>query len=502
MAKVKFTMSDMGKSEYCCTIVRVGEVTPIEGSDFLGVTYIAGNSLVVRKDQVKEGDILFYASNETVLDKNFLSANNLFEIGAYELNSNAEIVSQLRAEGKMEDAKRICGFFNKHGRVRMIRLRGVPSMGFLFTKEDLSKVYPDVMDMNLEDLVNTDFDTINGDLFIKVYVPYTPPRRGERNRSQKRQKKVERFDRMIPGEFFLHYDTNPLGKNMHRLSPDTIVDISVKLHGTSIVLSNVKVKVPKKLPIHKWMWNKFVDLTGLFKSSRIIDYTVEYGNVYSTRNVIRNQYINKKVGDGFYKVDVWGATNEIMKPYIDKGMTLYGEVCGYVTGTQTYVQKDYDYGCSEGCHFLMPYRITSTEEGGSKREWSVDEVNGWTNTLLMEHPELKPHLRPMEMLYHGTLHDLYPDMDVESHWHENVLLALKNEKSFLMEQDEPLCKNKVPREGICVRLNDSVTPECFKLKCDKFFLKERDQMDKGHVDIEMTEGYGDEESVDEVLLGM
>jgi glycosyltransferase involved in cell wall biosynthesis len=55
MSKDIFKMSKEGKSEYCCNVVRIGEVTPIEGSDFLAQTVINGDSIVVRKDEVKEG---------------------------------------------------------------------------------------------------------------------------------------------------------------------------------------------------------------------------------------------------------------------------------------------------------------------------------------------------------------------------------------------------------------------------------------------------------------
>ena len=50
-----FSKSDSFKSEYCCSIIRVGEVKPIEGKDKIGYTLVNGETIVVRKDQVKEG---------------------------------------------------------------------------------------------------------------------------------------------------------------------------------------------------------------------------------------------------------------------------------------------------------------------------------------------------------------------------------------------------------------------------------------------------------------
>lgn len=575
MAKKIFTISENSASEYRCTVVKIGEVRPVEGADKLGQTLVAGETVVVRKDQVKEGDVLMYAPIETVLHTGFLSANNLYEIGEYGKNSNGEEVGALIIESdrakekasvvkktavkkqrnldivkkgyvegdekekfdravailfgdgtdvsdeaklkelivqaekeiadlkaeeqeltKLKDdlrnqAKTKVGFFNKHGRVKIIRLKGVPSKGYLFSLEELAKWMPEVADVNLEEFVGQDFDTVNDELFIKVYVPYVPPVR-TRDKSQKAQKKIERFDRMVEGEFKLHYDTDPLAKNMWKISPEDIVTISIKLHGTSAIFGNVKVKVPVSLPLHKWLWNKFVDATGWFKSSRVTDYVIDYGDVYSSRKIIKNQYINKDVTGGYYGVDVWSEYGERMKPFIPKGMTVYGEICGYLTGSDRMIQKKYDYGCEIGHNFLMPYRITTKdEETGITKEWNVLEVKDWTENLIKEHPEIAEYIHVIDVVYHGTLVALYPEISTTEHWHENVLEALKNEKKFGMEENEPLCKNVIPREGIVLRIDDDPSNEAFKLKSDRFFEHERDAMDAGDVDIEMTEGYGD-----------
>ena len=505
MSKI-FTMSAEGKSEYCCNVVKIGEIKPIDGSDFLGDTMVNGQSVVVRKDQVHEGDVYFYAANECQLNEKFLSVNNLFDISSFELNANAEEVKELlvksdSTEDKNErdkyrdEAKRKVGFFNKNGRVRMIRLRKVPSYGFLFGLDEMVKYCPKAKDVNLEDYINKDFDTVDGELFVKAYVPYVPERThaNGNKRNRKAQKKINRFDRMIPGEFVLHYDTNPLGKNMWRINPDDKVTISCKLHGTSGIFANVKTHVPIKLPIIKRAWNLFVDTTGFFKKHRIIDYTTEYGNVYSSRTVIKNQYINKNVNGGFYSTDVWYDYNELLKDKIDKGMTVYGEIIGYISGSQTMIQKQYDYGCEVGTNKFMPYRITTEYENGKKYEWDVSEVKEWTEQLIKKYPDIKERIEIIDILYHGTLKDLYPQFDVTDHWHENVLEALKNDKEhFGMELDEPLCKAyKVPREGLVIRIDGDPVAEAFKLKTDVFYGKELKEIDAGNVDMEMQDTYID-----------
>ncbi len=243
--------------EYCASIVKVSEVIPIENSNFLAYTMINGKSIVVRKDEVSEGDILFYADNETVLNEDFLGANNLYEASEFDRNSNAsevgKLLTSLATAATPEEKEKIdteikskTGFFTKQSRVKMIKLRGTPSMGFLFSKEAMIKWHPEVKDLNMEDHIGEDFDTVCGDLFIKVYVPKLPETNGGRGFSQNRQKKADRFDKIIPGQFIFHYDTQPLGKNITRINPTDTVCVSVKIHGTSAIYANILTKKPKE----------------------------------------------------------------------------------------------------------------------------------------------------------------------------------------------------------------------------------------------------------------
>ena len=597
------TMSENGKSEYCCSVVRINELTPIEGSDFLAKTNILGTQIVVRKDQVSEGQIMFYAANETALNEKFLSVNNLFEIGCREKNANfqevkaimddydnnyrneadvlrnkakevkskinsftnnaarynkqikklqeelneyetgkrtaevgrvEEINSQIEEkQQKIDDAtanamkltveytnsknkidelvkagkpivdkaKELCGFFNKYGRVRCITLKGEPSFGFVFGVEEMAKYCPQIKDANIEEYLNEDFDTVNGELFVKAFVPPVKPQNERKSRGEKRGKKLSRFDRLVEGEFAFHYDTQQLTRNMHRFTPDTEICCSVKLHGTSEIISKLHVKEPKKIAIYKWLWNKFIDLTGWFRKTRFIDYNIVYGPIYSSRTVIKNRYINKEVNSGFYSKDVWSEYGDIIYPYLDEGMTVYAEIVGYTSGCQQMIQKHYDYGCQEGENKIMFYRISTIDENGSKKEWEVNDVYEWTLKLIERmkenNDENYKRIHPIDILYQGTLGELYPELDVSEHWNENVLEKLKKDKKhFGMEELEPLCNNEVPREGFVVRIVNDPINEAFKLKTNAFSFKEALLMDAGEVDIEMMDNYvtqGEEE---------
>ena len=591
-------MSNSGKTEYCCTVVKIGQLTPIEGSDFLSKTEIMGTQIVVRKDQVHEGDIMFYSSNETSLNEKFLSVNNLFEIGCRELNSNYEEVKKIMDEydskyrvkadelrnkatlikkrinsltssssknnkqisklqkeldeynnntkipedgridyiqiqikekrekidtstalamkltveytnlkkeiesivneGKpiVDEAKKQCGFFNKYGRVRCITLKGEPSFGFVFGLNEMEKYCPEIKNINLEEHINEDFDTVNGELFVKAFVPPIKPQRERREKINKANKKISRFDRIIDGEFSFHYETQQLGKFIHFINPDDEANINVKIHGSSVCIGKLHVKEQKKIAFPKRIWNKFVDNTGLFKSSRFIDYNIVYGPIYSSRKVIKNQYINKEVTPGYYGVDIYSEYGDIIYPYLDEGMTVYGEIFGYLTGSQKMIQKHYDYGCNEGENKIMFYRITTTNDDGSKKEWEVNDVYNWTIELIErmknDNNDNYTRIHPIDILYYGTFADLYPELDTTKHWHENFIEKLKNDKeNFGMEELEPLCQNEVPREGVCIRIVDSKIPCCYKQKCQSFLFKEALLMDAGEVDMEMMDNYGD-----------
>lgn len=599
MAEKNFlTMSENGKSEYCCSVVKISELIPIEGSDFLAMTNVLGTQIVVRKDMVKEGDIMFYAANETALNQRFLSANNLYEIGCRSMNANASEVNAimeeydtkyrnkadtLRAEAKqikglidkyekhvkkdkkklskltkeldganeekkselniqikdlnekidaatklaldktvkytelkkqidtlvnegkpiVDKAKALCGFFNKYGRVRCITLKNTPSFGFLFEVESMAKFNPGIKDVNLEDYLNQDFDTVDGELFVKAYVPPVKQENVRKSKDAKRTKKLSRFDRLVEGEMRFHYDTGQLQRNMNLIDSDKPVTISVKVHGTSSIIGKVHVKNPLPMKWPKKFWNKLIDLVNLSDKIKFkYDYTVDFGPVYCSRTVVKNQYINQGVTGGYYNVDIWSEYGDILYPYLDNGMTVYSEIAGYLTGCQTMIQKQYAYGCQQGENFIMPYRISTMNEEGVRSEWNVKDVYDWTVKLIDRMKESNDEnwkrIHPIDILYHGTLGDLYPDVDNDNHWHENILEKLKNDKEhFGMEDYEPMCTDcKVPREGIVLRIDDDPINEAFKLKTTSFALGEAIRYDDdNYQDIEVQQG--DYESVEE-----
>lgn len=456
------------KEEYCCSIVRVGDTFPIEGRDRIVKTLVNGLSIVIGKDEFKPGDVAVYCANETCLHELFLHLNSMYD--EKELN-----LDQTRK-----------GYINKHGRVRAIRLGGVPSYGLLIHPSSIATFINEPVDevtKFLEEHIGEDFDEINGERFVRVYVPPVKSSGSEAlSKSEKLNKKLKRFRMLIEGSFRFHYDTSPLSKNMAVFDPDDKVFISNKLHGSSVILANILTNVPTKW--FKRMWRKYIKRTD--------EYEQKYNIVYSSRKEIRNEYINPdRSPEGYYSSDIWGYWAEKLKDLIPEGYCLYGEIVGF-TPNGTHIQKGYDYGCDpcgDEKSKLMIYRVTV--DGKELEIPDVIEVGKnlkrVLGDLIIEYP----------LLYEGTLKDLYPDVPVDDHWHETVLERLKVEKRFGMEEMEPMCKNSVPREGFVIRKANDPVSEAFKLKCDAFLFAERNRMDKGEVDVEMEEEYASTEEGEE-----
>lgn len=455
---MKISKNKNFKDEYCASIVKIGEIYPIEGRDRIAKTFVNGMSIVIGKNEFKTGDVAVYVANECVLPMMFLYKNNMFE------------------DKEMNEDKSVKGYINNKCRIRVVKLGGIPSYGILLNSNSIAN-YLNEPEHEITDFlrqhIGEDFDEINKERFCQVYIP--APKGGKYSKSNKDQKtkRLKRFKMLIEGSFRFHYDTKGLEKYIECINPDDELDISVKIHGTSAIFANILTNLPT--PWYKRLWRKIV---------RENEYDQKYNIVYSSRTVIKNQYINKKqIPGGYYSDDLWGYWAEKLKDFIPKDYCLYCEIVGYTT-KGAHIQKGYDYGCNPNNpekSRIMIYRIT---ENGKEKE--IPEVIAFGNKLKETFGNL---IIEFPVLYHGTLADLYPELKSSTHWNEDIIQALKTRKEWYMDEDEPMCNNKVPREGIVIRKCNDPIAEAWKLKCDKFRFREAKQVDDGEIDIEMENNY-------------
>ncbi len=369
------------------------------------------------------------------------------------------------------------GMFEDNGRVKAIRLRGELSEGFIIPIVVLQNYVLSVTNKELDDITEgTEFDAVEHDgkefWISKKYVPKHAQQPGS-GMGGKQSKKVPRgLDKVIDSQFRFHYNTILIKKCPFVLNPEAIIQISSKIHGTSGISAHVICRREETLK------EKILRFLRIDKTEK-----TQYDYLYSSRTVIKNKYYNASVKDGFYGVDVWAEADKIVRPHLEKGQTAYYEIVGFLPNGG-YIQKNYDYGCvaprenetyTPEKHFKVRiYRVTYTNVDGKVLEYTTHQVQQWCE---------KNGLIPVEEYYYGKAKDLYPDIDPAEHWNENFLDRLANEKAFNMEKNSPECKNKVPHEGVVIKIEDGMS-RAFKLKCFKFINKEQEALDSGEENIE------------------
>ena len=366
------------------------------------------------------------------------------------------------------------GFFEANGRCKTINLKEEYSEGFLLPAEVFSNWIVDSVNKEIKLIAGTEFDAVsngtNSFWVNKKYVVPSSSKQGGTNPNSKttKQKSLKRLNKVIDEQFNFHYSTTLIKKCPFVLSPDQLISITEKVHGTSAISAYVlcKQELNWKQKIAKW-------LTG--------EEFNKYDYLWSSRSVIKNKYYNKDVDGGYYDVDLWGIAHKIVQPTLSKGLTVYYEIIGYLPNGG-YIQKDYDYGCErpDGTSYIYDkhykirvYRVTMTNVDGVVHEYSAKEVTDWCE---------KVGLIPVATLYYGYSGHLYP-IDNNEHWSENFINALANDKKFYMEELSPSCNNKVPHEGIVIRIENSKSA-AYKLKCFKFLDKETVNQNNGEVDLE------------------
>jgi hypothetical protein len=439
---------------YCATIVQIKAVYPLENCDNIQGTTIFGNQVIVGND-TKAGDIGVFFPPETQLSDGFLSSNNLYKYK--DLNSD----------------KTKKGYIEKNGRVRTMKLRGNQSAGIFMPIESLA--YLGVSLVEFSSAIGVSFDKVNSiDLCRKYQLQAS---KGTQS-SKKKDKKVKKQSKIVPGQFRFHEDTTQLGKNIHKIDPNHLISITHKLHGTSVVVSKVLCK--KKLGIF--------DKIAWYLGANII--TTLYDNLYSSRKVIKNDY-DRKSKIHFYKEDVWGFANEVLKEFLKDGMTIYAEIVGFTPNGKA-IQSKYDYGCKPKTCEVYIYRITMTNPSGDVFEFSARQVQTWCAAH---------GLKAVPELYYGKAYGVFDgkaygvfewlepghasdyNYDYSLDFGANFINAVKK---HWVDKQCFMCKNEVPAEGVVVR-KEAMDFEAYKLKSFEFMKRETEELDAGNTNMEDDE---------------
>ena len=448
---MKLIKSTKANINYLAKVIDITNFLPHPNAERMKIAQVGGYKVCVGIDEPIGRYVYFPVNSE--INPNLLSYCNLYR--HTEKNTNTEKA----------------GFFNDNGRVTAIKLRGFPSEGFLLPFEQLENFIADTLNLKLLDIENnTDFDIAvegNKEFWIcKKYIVVHQTAQGQPN-SNKRQKKVARFNKVIDTQFHYHYDTVRVQNDKWAIAPDDIISVTEKVHGTSGISAYVLCKEKPSL-INK--------IKGWFGNTNI-----KYDYLYSSRSIIKNATETTNPG-GYYSCDIWAEADKIIRPHLQKGMTIYYEIVGFLP-TGKYIQKNYDYGCippeagepfTHEKHFkVRVYRITMVNVDGYIHEFSAKEVQEWCKAN---------DLTPVTEYYYGYAKDLY-NIPVDDNWTDAFWDTMANDKNFYMERNSPSCSNKVPHEGLVIKKED-MRSRAWKLKCFAFLNGEQKELDAGEENIE------------------
>lgn len=261
-------------------------------------------------------------------------------------------------------------------------------------------------------------------------------------------------------------------KSIRKIKKETCYDLTVhnyhNFFANNILVHNCNSSIGKVLVKRSLNYfERFLKFCGI----NINEY--KYDLIIASRHVIKNQYADKQ-HCSFYDSDVWGAMGNKYKDCIQDGITLYSEIVGYTStgaGIQSVNGKVFDYGCKERECELYVFRITYTSPAGNVYEFSMQQVIDYCN---------KFGLKYCPIYYIGQAKNLYPELDVNNHWHEDFLNNLIRD---YLEKDCEHCVNDVPDEGIVLSRRIG-SFEGLKLKSNKFLLAETVALDNGEVSSE------------------
>lgn len=448
---MKLIKSTKANINYLAKVIDITDFLPHPNANRMKIAQVGGYKVCVGIDEPIGRYIYFPVNSE--INPNLLSYCNLYRHS--EKNANTEKA----------------GFFNDNGRVTAIKLRGFPSEGFLLPYKQFENFIVDTFNLKISDIENnTDFDiAVEKDKEFWVCKKYIVVHyiSQEQSKSNKRQKRTARFNKVIDTQFHFHYDTVRIQNDKWAIAPDDLISITEKIHGTSGISAYVLCKKKPTLVnrIKGWFGNP----------------NIEYDYLYASRSVIKNAIETTNPG-GYYNCDIWAEADKIIRPHLQKGMTVYYEIVGFLP-TGKYIQKNYDYGCvfpeanepfTHEKHFkVRVYRITITNIDGYVHEFSAKEVQEWCKVN---------NLTPVTEYFYGYAKDLY-NISIDDNWSDAFWDTMANDKTLHMECKSPSCSNNVPHEGLVIKKED-MRSRAWKLKCFAFLNGEQRELDAGEENIE------------------
>lgn len=423
-------MLKLTDENYCATITRYKKLITLKNCDNVVGTSFFGNQVIIPKTtDLNTLGVYFPAGCK--LSSEFLRNNNLYRD------------SSLNIDGEKK------GYFETNGRVKAMLFRKHESSGMWMPIECLAYTGLDLSFLK----ENERFNFVGNDEIASKYIPVAGSKASNASSSLSKMGIDE-------SQFALHHKTKHLAENIAEIQMDSVLSVTIKIHGTSAVAARL-------LTTRKYT---FIEKIKRFFNLKVNPF--RYRLVTSSRGVIKDPL---KTIDGY---DLWIDNTNKIADSIAEGVTVYGEIFGaYPDGKL--IQKNYDYDFlfkSGKQNAFAVYRVTYTTPSGKVFEYNWNDLQNYCN---------KKGLEAVPLRYYGLATELAEQLsgrkpETVEEMREMLINGLKAE----IEVMEPFCKNVVPREGYCIRIENVDKPRAFKLKSFLFKKYEDEQLDAGELDIE------------------
>lgn len=425
-------------SDHVGYIVQIQKLDKHPNAHSLQIATIFGASVIVDLN-TKIGDLGIYFPIDLQLSEEYCEKNNLVR----KLDENGNNIG-----GYLEPNKR---------NIRAMRFRGSKSEGLFMPLETL--VYTGKTQFEVGEKI----DVVNGYEICKKYIPRGKKISNPRNYNKARKKKVP-----ISPLFAEHADTEQLVYNMDAFLENDMVEITLKMHGTSGRTGYLPVfqGYTSKFPLFNSLARLKTPPTG--KAARkLYDIAIshatpvyDWGYVTGTRRVVLDNFEGGFYGDNAFREQ----HAKFFEGKLNKGETVYYEIVGFTTTgapimssvannkisdkefTKQYGKTTtFSYGCKENESACYVYRMTMTNEDGDVVEYPPDYMRYRCEQMGAKY---------VPVLWRGIVPDKLPivfDMETETDYQETPGDYIKEIAEQYYDGPDPIGKDHV-REGVVIRI--------------------------------------------------
>lgn len=319
---------------YVAYVTALKNVRKHPNADRLQLAECFSNTVVVGLDY-QEGQVGVYFPVDGQLSPEFCKANDL--VRRKDENGNA-------CGGYLDPDKR---------NIKAMKLRGEKSDG-LFLPLTAFAEFTKISDMKVGDTI----DVLNGVEICRKYIPKTKHRTAHVGGGNKVAKAN------FAPTFYQHVDTQQLAYNLNAFKVGDIVELTLKMHGTSGRTGYLPL-----VARHQTLWDKIFHRPG-----REVK---EYGYVTGTRRVI----LDSKHDGGFYDDNTFRlAMAQKFEGKLRKGEVVYYEIVGFVNASTPIMASVSNSKISDK-EFTKQYGETTVFSYGCDPEGDFErlpEVMGWS----------------------------------------------------------------------------------------------------------------------------